>query len=324
MLPHFFGFHWFDPPFYFIFVVDMDKKSACSYTANSAAGKGFFSTKPQFSTQFRKPDMKDRMERIFHFTTKVLYRRWPRKAPASSRLRSCRIVSHRGEHDNRRRFENTLEAFDTAADAGVWGLELDIRWTRDLVPVVFHDANTRRLYHKDLSIATVTLDALKMKFPQIPTLEEVINRYGGKSHLMIEIKTEPYETPRNQFGRMLRLLSGMTAGKDFHLMSLHPELFSHFDFLPARTFIPIAQIRVDRFSRMVVKNRWRGLAGHFLMLPDWVCVRHQRLGQGIGSGFVDSKNCLFREANRGVDWIFSNRAVELQSLCSTTHRQSTR
>ena len=263
--------------------------------------------------------MIDKLEHHFHFMAERLFRRWPRKPPPPALLRSCRIVSHRGEHDNRSRLENTLEAFDAAANAGVWGLELDVRWTRDLVPVVFHDASTRRLYPEDVFIGAVTLDKLRLKFPLIPTLKEVIDRYGGRNHLMIEIKDEPYASPRTQSRRMLDLLSGMTPAADFHLMSLHPALFGHFEPLPARTFIPIAQVRVDRFSRMAMARRWGGLAGHFLLITNGVRDVHQQRGQGIGTGFADSRNCLFREVRRGVDWIFSNRAARLQSICSTFH-----
>ena len=91
---------------------------------------------------------------------------------------------------------------------------------------------------------------------------------------------------------------------------------SPFDFLPARTFVPIARIRIDRFSRMAAAHEWGGLAGHYLTATHAIVARHHRLGQCIGTGFADSRRCLYREAARGVDWIFSNRAVEMQSICN--------
>ena len=30
-----------------------------------------------------------------------------------------------------------------------------------------------------------------------------------------------------------------------------------------------------------------------------------------GVGFIDSKNSLYRELNRGVSWLFTNQAVKL-------------
>ena len=42
--------------------------------------------------------------------------------------------------------------------------------------------------------------------------------------------------------------------------------------------------------------------------------RHRAAGQEVGTGMIASKRCLFREINRGVKWIFSNSAVELQAV----------
>jgi glycerophosphoryl diester phosphodiesterase len=41
--------------------------------------------------------------------------------------------------------------------------------------------------------------------------------------------------------------------------------------------------------------------------------RHRRRHQRLGTGFVDSLNCLFRELHREIDWIFSNTAADLQA-----------
>ena len=32
------------------------------------------------------------------------------------------------------------------------------------------------------------------------------------------------------------------------------------------------------------------------------------------AGFIHSRNALFRELNRGVEWIFSNEAVRMQGI----------
>jgi len=34
----------------------------------------------------------------------------------------------------------------------------------------------------------------------------------------------------------------------------------------------------------------------------------------VGSGFAASKYGMFREINRGVDWVFSNHAVRLEAI----------
>ncbi|BBO68318.1 hypothetical protein DSCA_22480 [Desulfosarcina alkanivorans] len=259
--------------------------------------------------------MEDQVEALVHRLVGRFFRRWPRPAPPPHLLRACRIVSHRGEHDNRGRIENTLAAFDAAADAGVWGLEMDVRWTRDLVPVVFHDPDTRRLFMAAAEIGRTPMDALRKKFPLIPSLGDVVDRYGGRRHLMMELKAEPYPAPDIQARRLKRLLRHLEPGTDFHLMGLHPGMFAMFAFLPPRAFLPIARIRIDPLSRMAAACGWGGITGHFLPMTRRRLTRHHELGQGVGTGFVDSRRCLYREAWRGVDWIFSNRAVKMQGVC---------
>ena len=36
--------------------------------------------------------------------------------------------------------------------------------------------------------------------------------------------------------------------------------------------------------------------------------------EAVATGFVKSRNCLYREMNRGMAWIFSNDAVAMQRL----------
>ena len=113
----------------------------------------------------------------------------PQKAPTLENLSKCKIISHRGQHDNITVYENTLSAFDHALETeGIWGIELDFRWTKDLHPVVAHDPDLLRLFGSNLRISEKTLAELKQHCPQVPTLEEVLLRYGGKLHLMVRPK----------------------------------------------------------------------------------------------------------------------------------------
>lgn len=264
--------------------------------------------------QKRTQPRDDGIEAIFHRLVNRACRRWPRPTPSTHLIDACRLISHRGEHDNRGRLENTLAAFEAADAAGVWGIEMDLRWTRDLIPVVIHDPDTRRLFGECAQIGRMPLDTLKKRFPLIPTLDEVIERYGGRLHLMLEIKAEPYPRPSAQSRRLRGIFSHLTPGEDFHFMGLHPGMFEYLETFPAAVFVPIARIRADRASRMAARHRWGGLAGHFLPMTNGLLSRHHGLGQGIGTGFADSRRCLYREVARGVDWIFSNRAADMQAV----------
>ncbi len=264
------------------------------------------------------------LERFFTLATDTALARWPRPAPASWRLAGARIVSHRGEHDNRQVFENTLAAFDQAVAAGVWGIEFDLRWTADGQAVVFHDPDFRRLAGCPMRLADATLAELRALFPPLPTLVEVVARYGKRCHLMIEIKAEPYPDPLIRSATLAHLLSPLAPVADYHLMSLDPGMLRHLGFVPRSCLVPIAWADVKAFSRLAFECGYGGVAGHFLLVGSRAIARHHQHGQAVGCGMVESRRCLYREIDRGVDWIFSNRAVELKSICSRHGEQHAR
>ena len=97
------------------------------------------------------------------------------------------IVAHRGA--NREAPENTLPAFRRALDMGAHGIELDIQYTRDDVPVVHHDPTlaTRAEGGTNASISSLTLSELRA-LSAAPTLDEVLDLVDGRCRMYVEIK----------------------------------------------------------------------------------------------------------------------------------------
>lgn len=254
------------------------------------------------------------IENAFLKFTDAFFKRWPQQLPDRDHLDRCRIISHRGEHDNRTVFENTVSAFQAAASAAVWGIEFDLRWTNDLRPVVFHDRDARRLFGSPSRIRELSFSDLQVSFPLIPCLEEVVERFGRQVHLMIEIKEEPYPAPDRQNRVLAEILKHLRPGRDYHLISLSPHMFDRIDAASPDVFLPIAELQVTRFSDLAIRKGYGGLLGHYLLINRRIAEKQRTRGQQIGTGFADSRNCLLREVHRGVDWIFSNRAAAMQTV----------
>jgi glycerophosphoryl diester phosphodiesterase len=242
------------------------------------------------------------------------YARWPQPVPSMERLQQCRIVSHRGYYDNRGVFENTFAAFDQAQNEGVWGIEFDLRWTKDLHPVVIHDADLSRVFGSNLVVQQATLTELKSECPLVPSLAEMIPRYGKKMHLMIEIKSEPYPDAHQQNRILKELLSPLEPESDYHFLTLTPEMFNRIAFVPRSALVPIARFNFLQLSKLAIEQNYTGFAGHYLFLTASRVKKHGESQQKVGTGYINSKNCLFRELNRGVEWIFSENALELQKI----------
>ncbi|MGD8993440.1 MAG: glycerophosphodiester phosphodiesterase family protein [Desulfobacterales bacterium] len=254
------------------------------------------------------------LETHIRSTLDLFFARWPQPMPGKDRLEQCKLISHRGDYDNQSIFENTVAAFDRAAAAGVWGIELDLRWTQDLHPVVLHDTNLQRVFGRDYTIQQATLAELKSACPPVPTLADIIPKYGKKTHLMIEIKSEVYPDPARQNQILEELLAGLHPVKDYHFLTMDPQMFNIIDCVPRNAFLPVAHFNFFQLSKLALRQNYSGIAGHYLLLTRSRLKKHKAFMQNLATGYVNSKNCLFRELNRGVEWIFSDNAVELQRV----------
>jgi glycerophosphoryl diester phosphodiesterase len=251
----------------------------------------------------------------FHRYADGLCARLPQRAPPPDKLRHCRIVSHRGEHDNRSILENTQAAFDAVVQHGVWGMEFDLRWTKDLQPVVFHDRDCRRMFQSPTQINQVTWRQLQALFPTVPRLQEIVHRYGRKIHLMVELKAESYRDIETQNQILAEAFSSLVPQQDYHLLALDPGLFQGIHFVPSQALVPVAEVNVRALSRGALERGYGGIASHYLFVTQALVRKHHEHQQRVGTGFIASENCLFREINRGTDWLFTNRALYLQRVC---------
>ena len=238
----------------------------------------------------------------------------PRPRPSLQALQNCRLVSHRGEHDNRACRENTRAAFDAAARAGVWGIEFDVRWSRDLCPLVIHDPNAQRVFGVDLEIAAFDADELRRRLPAIPRLDEVVAAYGGRLHLMVELKPDELGRDDDKAARLAEIFRGLEPGRDYHFLALHADSLRPAAFAGPAHCLLVAETNVAAQSRLALERGYGGLCGQYLLLGENLLAAHRARGQKIGTGFAASRYCLYRELNRGIDWIFSNRAGELAAI----------
>ena len=120
----------------------------------------------------------------------------------SLRRGRCRALrgqrfAHRGLHDMGSGIvENTMPAFIAAMDAG-YGIELDIRFSKNMAVVVFHDDDLLRLAGDPRRVRQLTLEALRAiplagrDDARVPTLREVLDAVDGQVPLLIELKNGP-------------------------------------------------------------------------------------------------------------------------------------
>lgn len=99
-------------------------------------------------------------------------------------LKLPKVIGHRGAKAYAP--ENTLESIETAASLGVEWVELDVKLTRDNVPIIFHDEELERTTNGSGLVAQTDYEDIKQleagswfadSFAgiKIPTLEEAVD-----------------------------------------------------------------------------------------------------------------------------------------------------
>ncbi len=102
-------------------------------------------------------------------------------------------VAHRGLHNSSQGIaENSLSSFASAVDHG-FSIELDLRFSADEIPIVFHDENLIRMTGTDTLVAQKSandLGAIQLLESSdfIPTLSETLDLVCGKVPLVLEVK----------------------------------------------------------------------------------------------------------------------------------------
>ena len=102
--------------------------------------------------------------------------------------------AHRGLH-NGERAENSMSAFKAAVEGG-YGIELDIRLSKDGKLVVFHDDTLDRVCGREGKVIDFTAEELatfKLNGTDdgIPLFSDVLDMVGGRVPLLVEIKEDP-------------------------------------------------------------------------------------------------------------------------------------
>ncbi|MFA5959609.1 MAG: glycerophosphodiester phosphodiesterase family protein [Tatlockia sp.] len=235
----------------------------------------------------------------------------PREKPEKSLVDNSCLIAHRGAHDKKSRIiENTDSAFARALSLGCYGIELDVHATKDGVLVVNHDPTLKRLWHKNEAIAELPFKTLRQLTPEIPSLDEVVARYGKKLHLFIELKA-----PFHAGMQLNDALKPLNASTDYHLLSLDEPLFTELNLFPREVMLLVAvHNNVSRFSTLCLEKNYGGVLGHYLLLTNRKLNELINAQKAVGVGMIDSKFGLYRELNRGMQWLFSNQ-VERVTQC---------
>ncbi|MFF3211478.1 glycerophosphodiester phosphodiesterase [Streptomyces sp. NPDC002886] len=223
-------------------------------------------------------------------------------------MRTLTAVGHRG--DPYRARENTLPSLRSAFDRGADAVEIDVRMTRDGVPVLLHDEDLRRLWGHDVRLEDVTAPQLKeLTGGGIPTLREALMATGA-GRVMIDLPGATAQAVRTVVGQVrecgARDRTYYCAGPATMLAVRAADPGAEIA-LTWTTLAPPRRVLIDAVAPSWLNYRF-GLVG-----PELVEALH-RDGLLVSAWTPDTKRAMGALIRAGVDSITTNRVDALRAV----------
>ncbi|MGW3930726.1 glycerophosphodiester phosphodiesterase [Streptomyces microflavus] len=221
-------------------------------------------------------------------------------------------VGHRG--DPYRARENTLPSIRSALDRGADAVEIDVRVTRDGVPVLLHDATLERLWGQDRRVDRLThQEVLELTGGGVPTLAEALDA-AGEHRVMVDLPGSTDASVKKIVGTVRECGAGDRA---YYCASADAML-------RVRAADPAAEIALTWTTLApprpvlleAVKPRW--LNYRFGLVSRELADRAHRDGLLVSAWTADTKRTMRRLIERGVDSITTNRIDTLHKLRSNS------
>ncbi|MBK3586701.1 glycerophosphodiester phosphodiesterase [Streptomyces microflavus] len=221
-------------------------------------------------------------------------------------------VGHRG--DPYRARENTLPSIRSALDRGADAVEIDVRVTRDGVPVLLHDATLERLWGQDRRVDRLThQEVLELTGGGVPTLAEALAA-AGEHRVMVDLPGSTDASVKKIVGTVRECGAGDRA---YYCASADAML-------RVRAADPAAEIALTWTTLApprpvlleAVKPRW--LNYRFGLVSRELADRAHRDGLLVSAWTADTKRTMRRLIERGVDSITTNRIDTLHKLRSNS------
>ncbi|OXY90642.1 glycerophosphodiester phosphodiesterase [Streptomyces diastatochromogenes] len=224
-------------------------------------------------------------------------------------MQTVTAVAHRGAPYRFR--ENTLDSLRSALDLGADAVEIDVRLTRDGVPVLLHDGTLKRLWEHDRPLPSLSADEVRgLTAGGVPTLAEALAATGD-SRVMVDLCGR---VDRRTVQRVMDVVR-QSGARDRVYYCAHAEAM-----LAVRAADPAAEIALTWTTLApprpalldVVRPRW--LNYRFSLVDRALAARVHHDGYLLSVWTPDTRRSMRRLLDLGVDSITTNRIDALHAL----------
>ncbi|MFD5425781.1 glycerophosphodiester phosphodiesterase [Streptomyces sp. NPDC127084] len=233
-------------------------------------------------------------------------------------MRTVTLVGHRGDPYVAR--ENTLPSLLAAVERGADAVEVDVRLTRDGVPVLLHDDTLKRLWGDDRPLARLShAELTELTRGRVPTLHEALTAVGGH-RLMLDLPGADESSVRAVAGAVrdsgaadrVYYCGGLAAMVAVRAADPGAEIA-----LTWTTLAPPRPVLLD-----VLRPRW--LNYRFGLVSQELADRVHADGLLLSAWTADTRRTMRRLVRGGVDSITTNRVGTLAAVLRTMQASKSR
>jgi glycerophosphoryl diester phosphodiesterase len=200
------------------------------------------------------------------------------------------LLGHRGARVSPGIAENTFASFDLALEHGCDGFEFDVRLTASGNAVVCHDPKVRKI---------TVARAKQGQLSKLPRMNDVIQRYGQRAFLDIELKVEDLES------KVLTALRDYPPERGYVVSSFLPDVVMN---LEARSRLVSIGLICETPAQL---SRWPDLPVDYVIAHQSL-VEKNLVQEVHGAGLkilvwtVNDREDMQRLADWAVDGIISD------------------
>ncbi|MEU0967937.1 glycerophosphodiester phosphodiesterase [Streptomyces sp. NPDC005917] len=224
-------------------------------------------------------------------------------------MQTVTAVAHRG--DPYRFRENTSASLRSALQRGADAVEIDVRLTRDGVPVLLHDETLNRLWEHDRPLSALSADEVRgLTAGGVPTLAEALAATED-SRVMIDLPGDPSERAVARIVAVARECGATDrvyyTGDASAMLAVRAADATAEIALTRKTLAPTRPALLD-----VIRPHY--LNYRFTLLDHALTEYVHRSGYLVSCWTPDTRRSMRRLLDTGVDSITTNRVDVLDSL----------
>jgi glycerophosphoryl diester phosphodiesterase len=218
-------------------------------------------------------------------------------------------IAHRGA--SRDAPENTVEAFELAVEQGADMIETDLHLTRDGALALYHDDEI-----DGTPVGDLTLDEMRERLPQVPTLDHLLDGFGDRIRFNLEFKRPSPGAYPGLEAKVLREVERRDLVERTLFSCFYDSVLATLRGLSDRARIGLL---ISKRAPVEIEKRARVLGAEAihpelsLVTPEMVQSAHHRELE-VNVYTVDDLGDQRRLLDLGVDGLFTNVPAQLRDL----------